>query len=366
MKKALVVIISIFFGITSFSQSAFKDGFIITNNNDTIFGKVRASLDSSNSLICEFIDADSKTYKSFLPGEIMAFRMEGSKYYVSKEISLDNKEMLVFLEYLVQGIVNLYYYKGPPFEHYFIEKNGTLINLSNENQTLSTIGGLQYTTQSNQYKRALNYAFQDSKDYLEIVNKTAFSYNSLISGTKAYHNSVCDDYSCIDYTKSDKLILYMEPDLGFIFSKFSFYKSTDKYYDNHPSFGINLRYSINKSDNLFSLSTGMSYSYNNYGGLYTSSLNISRLFISSPNELHLILISMKYSILRLPLTIEYSKRYGKMQPFLFLGWFYSRNFNTESTLIRKNYQEHPDPGNWGPLAGAGLQLDIFNFSELIL
>jgi hypothetical protein len=359
MKKYLFVLISLFLCDAAFSQSEFKDGFIISNTNDTIFGKINMMSNYRNSKTCEFIQNDSETTQSYSPGDIKGYRIEGLKYYVSKEIPLQNKKTLVFLEFLVQGIVNLYYYRDPLFEHYFIEKNGNLILLSNENKTLLTDGGVEYTTQSNQYKGALNYAFQDSKEFQKIVNKTNFSYNSLISGTKAYHNSVCDEYSCIDYTRSTKLILFFEPVAGFIMSDFRYKTSSDKVFDYQPVIGANIRYISNRFRNLWSFSTGLHYSRNNYFGEFANSMFTSNDLFG---------ISMKYSILRLPLMLEYTMNTKKIQPFVYLGYVFSIQLNVEKKLTDVYYDyafetrtEYPktiktyENTNSGYIAGAGLK-----------
>jgi hypothetical protein len=37
---------------------------------------------------------------------------KGGKYYISKEVNIEEEVQTVFLEFLVNGITNLYYYRG--------------------------------------------------------------------------------------------------------------------------------------------------------------------------------------------------------------------------------------------------------------
>ncbi len=54
------------------------------------------------------------------------------------------------------------------------------------------------------YKGILHVAFADDRPLYNKVDQTTFTARNLVRITKEYHKDVCDDYSCIDYTRNLK------------------------------------------------------------------------------------------------------------------------------------------------------------------
>ncbi len=96
---------------------------------------------------------------------LKAYRIENGNYYISKDVTIDSLKQKVFLEYLVKGIVDLYYLKDSQKEIYFLEKDNQMIPLSNDASivTISSNDGSEknYEKKSNQYKSVLTYLFQN-------------------------------------------------------------------------------------------------------------------------------------------------------------------------------------------------------------
>ena len=134
MKKGCLLFYLIFFQYCyiSFGQGNFRPGYIVTYNSDTLRGFIKLKSNFENSKSCIFKTEKNQIPKILSPDDIRAYRIENGKYYLSKEIEIDSLKKKVFLEYLVNGIVNLYYYKDPLNEYYFIEKDKILSRLSNE------------------------------------------------------------------------------------------------------------------------------------------------------------------------------------------------------------------------------------------
>src|SRR5690606_19029721 len=95
---------------------------------------------------------------------------------------------------------------------------------------------------SNQYIGLLSYLFQDSPELSNQIKSTDFGFKPLIKITKDYHNNVCDEYSCIDYTKSTKTKIHLEPFIGVMNSWMKLESSSDVAYDIKPVIGINFRF----------------------------------------------------------------------------------------------------------------------------
>lgn len=201
------ITLSILFCLSSIyaihSQSNFKEGFIITNQNDTLFGLIDFRTDFENSVKCDFKLNELDSTKSFQPGDIASFWLtQDGKRYETKTVVIDNKSRTYFLEYLVQGIINLYYL-GLDNGYYFFEKeDGTLIALTKKPDEFIH----NKVKEDNVYKGKMGYVF---KDYFPLAQKSAdasFDRKSMIEFTKSYHEKMCETgESCIvfenDYKK---------------------------------------------------------------------------------------------------------------------------------------------------------------------
>jgi hypothetical protein len=334
MKKKYIFYLVIFLQIslTGFGQKDLKPGYIITNDFDTLRGYIKLKSNYENAESCEFSYLESQIPKTYKPSEIRGYRIENSKYYLSRDIMIDSVKKKVFLEYLVDGIVDLYYLKGPINEYYFIEKDTILMQLSNDGKMVTVKGrGGQgeyesnYFKNSNQYKRILQYLFQDSEETLKEIPNTAFDYRPLINITKDYHKNVCKDNNCIDFTKSTSKGLFLEPYLGVVYSSMGLKTSKDYSNETKAYAGLQVRLRPLKGYSSWNLLLGFSYSTNNFEGDFENSLNQYGL----PYWIH-----AKYDILRVPLTIEYTMPFEHLQPFFSLSYNNILLLNAEYEVVR--------------------------------
>jgi hypothetical protein len=317
----LLVITS--FTLNSYGQKDYKNGYVITLDNDTLYGTIDLKSNYKNSRSCYFQGDQDQVMKVYTPADIKAYRVENNKYYISKEITLNDKKKLVFLEFLVDGIVNLYYIRESSSEYYFIEKDTAMILLSNDEKKVikeSTLASGKddkvYLTTTNQYMGILKFLFQDSPEAMKDIPNTRFDYKPLIRLTKEYHESVCKDYSCIDYTKSTGVSVYMEPTFGMIHSTMGLKTSDDHAQDLNPYYGLMVRLRNAKRLYRWNFLTGLNYSSVEFRGDFENSIYATP---SQPVELHR--IYLKYSYLSFPLAIEYSLPAKKLQPY------FSASFN---------------------------------------
>ena len=104
------------------AQKYFQPGFVILNTGDTIHGEIDIKSEAKMKEACSFrLSEESKT-TTYSPREIQAFRLLDGTFFVSRKI---DEKRHYFLEYLVDGILDVYYYTdGGRSEHYFLEKEG--------------------------------------------------------------------------------------------------------------------------------------------------------------------------------------------------------------------------------------------------
>ena len=100
-----------------------QKGYVITNENDTIYGTIDYLTDAQNVKACLFQKEGESEYKALSPGDIKGYRLaDDGIYYVSRLFSVveegEQLQELLFAEFLLQGGVSLfrYYYD---YNNYF-------------------------------------------------------------------------------------------------------------------------------------------------------------------------------------------------------------------------------------------------------
>ena len=363
-KSLLFSAVLISLSFISLGQNNYSSGYVVTNSNDTIRGFIDLGKNDQNSKSCIFYSGLDNARHVYSPDEIKAYRIENSKYYVARDIMIENARQRAFLEYLVDGIVDLYYLKDALEEYYFIEKDTSLVALSNKEVKVFREGdGIrtndkEFTKNSNQYKGMLLFLFQDSPGLKNKIEATSFEYKSLVRITREYHESVCKDYSCIDFTRTTKQKLYLEFSGGLINTWMGLKTSNDKAYDIRPYAGIQLRFIPFKDLTSWNVLTGLSYSTNILEGDFDNNL----FYYSNTKTYH---IYTRYAILRIPITFQYSLPAKRLQPYFSLSYVNVFLINEESTLLRTGDgipQEDflaDQPGyEYGFSAGLGLKYNL--------
>ena len=120
--RNLSILIFILINIEVNAQSDFKSGYVILNNSDTLFGKIDSRGDRTMSKTCRFKPTNSDLITEYSPRELNEYQFIGGKRYVSRTLE---SGIPVFLEYLIKGKLNVYYYvDGEGKDHYLIDKEG--------------------------------------------------------------------------------------------------------------------------------------------------------------------------------------------------------------------------------------------------
>ncbi|SFG22217.1 hypothetical protein SAMN05216383_10787 [Prevotella sp. KH2C16] len=129
--RGILLCLSVLMSMHVIAQVNPKDGYIITNEGDTIRGIVDYRSDIRNAGICSFKASGSEQYKDYLPGEIQEFRLsDNGVYYVSRSFPVEGKEKTFFAEYLIKGTVSLYHHKeGLKDYYYIVDANGRVAEI---------------------------------------------------------------------------------------------------------------------------------------------------------------------------------------------------------------------------------------------
>ncbi len=180
------------------AQSDFRVGFLVKKNGDTLRGKIDYRGDMLMKNTCRFRAQNSISVTDFTPDELMAFRFEDSKYFISKE--WEGKK--IFLEYLINAKVNIYYYRNGEGDHYLIEKEGERMSEFQKEEEIVVRNGVRYFQKRTKHINLLGYYMQDAPELVDkIKNVEKPEHESLIKIAKQYHAAVCKDKACVIYEK---------------------------------------------------------------------------------------------------------------------------------------------------------------------
>lgn len=286
MKKGLFVFL-LFSTTIGYSQTDFKKGFVITKKNDTIRGLIDNRGDISNSKVCYFKKENSDSIFALEPFFVSSYKfIESGKYYISKQISLKNESRNLFLEYLLKGKVNLYYYRDKDGNHFLIDKDTLkLVELKPIYKLINKDGSL-YNWKDYQTEETLKKYMSDCPAIFPEIQHINLDYKPLIKLAENYHNSVCKDEQCVIYKKKVPLNLFIEPQIGLIeFNGNSFGAEFGCLFYNWMPF---------MNEKLY-FKTGLLYSYTSYD-------------------------SAKSNIFKIPLQLEYLYPHGNVRPIFDFGF----------------------------------------------
>lgn len=299
----------LFFWITLFFEVSAQKGFepaFIVKKSDTIFGTGRMS---NNQKYCLFKKTVEDDYNTYYPGDVDLFRIVDGKYYVSRQIEEPNGKLeWYFFEFLVQGEINLFLLVSNT-SRYFIEKDeDNLIELHDNVKRNVQVEGRDFTMIDRIYIGLIKAYMKDAPELFDRIDGLgSLNQRDLVKLSVDYHNLVCDDYECIDYTKRIPKVLYKleavsginyhnsfyTPHFGFLLHVWRplisqrLYIKTGIIYSDRPDFRKHTRkndkYSIKVplsfqyviGENAFKPSVGYGYSTGIY---FISSLNLGFIY----------------------------------------------------------------------------------------
>jgi hypothetical protein len=330
----LIIISSVFHAK---AQTDFRRGYYITLENDTIFGLLDYRGEVKNSQVCVFKKNDSDEPQKFNPGEIQLYRFIDGKFYVSKQIKTESGKRSVFLEFLVDGITNLYFLRDiNNYKYYLEDKNGNLLELSNETITENVEGKGAIQRNSNRYIGVLRASFADCKEILPQINNVNLVHKSLINITRDYHNYVCNTEECIVYEKKvQSPIVRFAPVLKTGIADFHFEKGVFENYNFNPKMCYGAGFLVNTVfpgiNEKVSFEAGLDFNVYKFNGSY----NKTDGFIKEYYNMYFDLFSVQPA-----LAIKYTFPTGTIRPTIAFGGYADIFAINKQEMI--TVKQHPD------------------------
>jgi len=191
MKQVFLISMLLGFGIQTYAQSEYSDGYVIKQEGDTLWGYVNLAKKS----VCHYkLQKSDKNHMAYQPGEIIGFGLTEGRYYESRtlvEDSASRRETTVFMECLIRGKASLYTYK----DRYFIEKADTAryeLKISKD-KVISDEWSDKYFV-NKQYIGILNYLFHDCPGINNDIQSVKLSPKDLTSLFTEYNKCTGEPY----------------------------------------------------------------------------------------------------------------------------------------------------------------------------
>jgi hypothetical protein len=185
----------------SLCQSDWKDGYIITQESDTLRGQINHLAYRTMGEECKFRSGPKSPAISYYPKDIKGYIITNFAYFVSKEIDDEN---LVFLEYLVDGILDLYYIRMNEKDRYYIQRDTLPLKEIKYEEEIRSKDGIKYLHESTTHVGLVSLYTKDAPELHNRILNLKNDFNNLRNFTVDYHNKVCKDKRCITYRNKDK------------------------------------------------------------------------------------------------------------------------------------------------------------------
>lgn len=359
MKKLSLFLFSFFIYGALFSQNLL-DGYVITNANDTIFGQIDLRSPAINQEKCVFIPNAEKE-QVYYPGEIKGYRLtKEDRFYISKEVTIDKTHQpLIFVESLVLGDVNLYYFENGSNKYFLFEEQAKdPLYITQKPSEESSLG----VKHDYRYRGQLKYYFRDGSSSLHnLIDKSKFSSKAMMR--------IIEQYIKEKYTSSEAVgITYAttKSDRESVKLKFSAYTGIQ-----------NTIYEIDnvvKESSLFPVIGGQIYICNptwsrSFGAV--ADLSVSKMkkdfsFYDKEYNKH---YPLKYDSFTLMTKIGFRYTYtrSKLKPSLDAGGAYLKVLNNKLKHVdNPEVTEKMKSSSLGGYFGAGLEYDIAKEQSIFL
>lgn len=267
MKTRIILLIMCLVPLYLQAQINLRPGYIITNNNDTIFGSIDFRTADRNVHQCTFKELVSEKIQTYMPGEIYAYRFtDDGKFYVTRTVTVNNVEQKYFLEYIIQGIISLYYLPSEIPRYFFETEEGRMIEVSKEEKRIITDDGKTVIREDTRYIGILNYIFGENENIQKKIPRLGVDRSSLAKLTREYHYAVCTTgEECIEFeAKPDKRFIRINISAQAGIKKYTFkfgddlsYLNLDEMKSASPSMGVELGLRAPRISRIVSLHLGV-------------------------------------------------------------------------------------------------------------
>jgi hypothetical protein len=313
---------SILFLISLYSSSVLaqfgnKDGYIITLEKDTLFGKVEYQNVLKNLKECRF--SNDKGTIIYTPSQITAYGFTGGKHFLSGVV--EN----TFLQVLISGELSLY--KG--YSDFYLAKQGNNVLKLEYHEKTDTIEGKVYTKEDLTWKGHVNILVYDCIQDSKVLRNLAMDERDL---TKlAINYNICKGFSYTDYlAKKPWTRVEMGISSGITKTSINIDNTTgsynylpDNYKSYDPSFGLIFIISSPRFLNRIAYQSEFEFIKSDF---------FSEQIISSPSGTYYHDTYIDLTTLLFPQSVRYTVIDKDYRLFINLGIIFAKNLQWKTSL----------------------------------
>lgn len=337
MKKGSVLLALFFLTLICSAQRDFREGFVIKQPGDTLFGLINYRGGTRDYATCIFKESDNNETINYTPDDISGFGFPGDRLFVSKIVEpVSTNTTKTFIEVLVRGAVSLYTYNG----RYFIQKEDAQLYELAVAKSEILKDGQKAIIVTKKYLGVLSMVLSDCEEARDMIPDVTLDERPLTKLAEAYNICVNSPYETILSGKS-KIKFSFGLSAGLVNSHldiFSRIRSDQVSYVDVPygrSNSFQPRLSLDLSFPRFSerLSFTAEVSY------FKSSFNSSTIY-EYPGEINQeITVTIGLEQLTIPVGFRYTFLAGKISPYANLGFLNTINLKVRNDLKNKITQE---------------------------
>lgn len=207
-----IALLFVLTGTAIYSQSDYRPGYIVMNSGDTLKGEINLRSNDEMAVKCLFRPDKISPPQKYTPEELKEYRLDDGRYFISVKTPDHGP---VFMEYLVNGRLSLYFLSGKKENVFYLKKgNDTLLALPKEAEYVMR-DGTQYRKQPVLTRGILMNATREAPQLLpEIQTIDPKSQKELIRLAVNYNETVCSDEKCVVYKKKIETKVYLQPYYG--------------------------------------------------------------------------------------------------------------------------------------------------------
>lgn len=209
VRKSVVLTLLVMLPTLLYAQTNPERGFIVTNQNDTVYGTIDYLSDAKCAYTCLFKPDGETEYKTFGPNDISAYRFtDNGVFYVTRTFDVDGEQKTFFAEYLIEGGVSLFHHKENKTDYYyFIGEDGKVVVAKNDYQ--DTFYSNQTEKEKADKRRAalgdVNQIFTKSDKTLHDLWTKEINARNLTKITQEYDMKYCTSAGdCVAFRYNEK------------------------------------------------------------------------------------------------------------------------------------------------------------------
>lgn len=350
MKKTHCVVLLLFlFSGQLFSQVIDRAGYVITSDNDTLYGKIDYNVIQKSKKVCRF--TNEKGTNEYTPAQIKGFFFDRDKYYTSRIVN--DK----FLQVLVTGELSLY----KDGAVYYLEKIGNKALKLAYTEIKDTIDGEIVTREDLTWKGYVNLFIYDCIKDQQVLNNLKMVEPDLTRLAIKYN--VCRGTEYTDYlSRKAWSRVQIGVSSGITRSKININNVTgfynylpDKYVSYDQSFGLSLIFSSPRFMKRVAIQSEIGFIKSDFFSEVIKNAGSATIY----NDTYVRLRTISF-----PQSIRYTLADRDYRLFLNLGFVFANNLHSNTALKSELKQGNEiflssddgfliivkQPGYWGGLA----------------